>query len=131
VIALGNLFLNGVLDLAFYRFGVWGIPLSTAVCNVAGTWALLAMLHRRLGRIEGGALASSVARIAVAAAVAGGVALVLWRPLDHALGRSFPAQVVSLGAPLLAAIGVYLASCRLLQVEELAALASLRARFRR
>jgi putative peptidoglycan lipid II flippase len=124
-IALGNLFLNGLLDLAFYRFGVWGIPLSTALCNVAGTWALLVLLRRRLGRIDGGALASSVTRVTVAAAVAGGIAVVLWRPLDGALGRSFPAQVVSLGIPLLAATGAYLASCRLMQVEELNVLVSL------
>ena len=26
-VALGNLFLNAILDFAFYRFGVWGIPL--------------------------------------------------------------------------------------------------------
>ena len=129
-IALGNLFLNGVLDLAFYRFGVWGIPLSTAVCNVAGAWALLALLRRRLGGIEGGTLASSVTRIAVASAVAGGIAIVLWRPLDHALGRSFPAQVVSVGVPLLAAVGGYLASCRLLQVEELNVLVALTRRLR-
>jgi putative peptidoglycan lipid II flippase len=129
-IALGNLFLNGLLDLVFYRFGVWGIPLSTALCNVAGTWALLVLLRRRLGRIEGGALASSVSRIAVASALAGGIGIVLWRPLDHALGRSFGAQVVSLGVPLLAATGAYLASCRLLQVEELNVLTALARRLR-
>ena len=33
-IALGNLFLNAILDFAFYRVGVWGIPLATAVCNL-------------------------------------------------------------------------------------------------
>src|SRR5436305_1172662 len=35
-VALGNLFLNALLDLAFYRVGTWGIPLATAVCNIAG-----------------------------------------------------------------------------------------------
>ena len=53
VVALGNLFLNAVLDFAFYRFGVWGIPLSTAVCNLAGTWALLVLLRRRLAPDRG------------------------------------------------------------------------------
>jgi hypothetical protein len=55
----------------------------------------------------------------------------VWRPLDSALGRSFPAQVVSLGLALGAAIAVYLGSCRLLQVRELDTLLSLRSRFRR
>src|ERR1043165_5387928 len=40
-VALGNLALNAILDAVFYRFGTWGIPLATAVCNVAGTVALL------------------------------------------------------------------------------------------
>jgi len=28
-VAFGNLGLNAVLDAVFYRFGIWGIPLST------------------------------------------------------------------------------------------------------
>ncbi len=93
VVALGNLFLNAVLDFAFYRFGVWGIPLSTAVCNLAGTWALLVLLRRRLRRIEGGAIASTTIRVAVASAVVAAVAWTVWHPLDSALGRSFAGQV--------------------------------------
>jgi putative peptidoglycan lipid II flippase len=130
-IALGNLFLNALLDIALYRVGVWGIALSTAICNVAGTWALLVLLRRRLGRIDGGALVSSTVRIAVAAAVAGGIARILWHALDDALGRSFPAQVVSVGVPLAAATAAYLIACRLLQVGELQALTSLTRRLRR
>ncbi len=34
-----TLFLNALLDLAFYHLGVWGIPLSTAIVNIAGTIA--------------------------------------------------------------------------------------------
>jgi putative peptidoglycan lipid II flippase len=127
-IALGNLFLNAILDAVFYRFGVWGIPLSTAVCNIAGSWALFVLLRRRLGRIDGGAITSTVARVCVASALAGGVGLVLWHPLDHALHRSIPAQIVSVGVALVAATGTYLAACRLLQVEELQFLAQLRRR---
>ncbi len=129
-IALGNLFLNALLDLAFYRFGVWGIPLATAVCNIAGTWALLVLLRRRLGRIDGGSIASSVVRVAVAAALVGGVARILWSALDSALGRSFPGQVASLGVALVAALLTYLVACRLLQVEELRALSALRGKLR-
>lgn len=125
-IALGNLFLNALLDLAFYRLGVWGIPLSTAVCNIVAAWALLVLLRRRLGRIEGGAIASTVARVLVASAVVAAVAWTVWRPLDTALGRSFGAQVVSLGLALGAAAATYLVCCRLLQVGELETLARLR-----
>ncbi|HEY3544021.1 MAG TPA: murein biosynthesis integral membrane protein MurJ [Gaiellaceae bacterium] len=129
-IALCNLFLNALLDGVFYRFGVWGIPLSTAVCNVAGAWALLVLLRRRLGRVDGGALTSSLVRVTVAAALAGGVARILWGVLDDLLGRSLAAQLVSVGLPLAAAVAAYLAGCRLLQVEELQVLTTLRRRTR-
>jgi putative peptidoglycan lipid II flippase len=129
-IALGNLFLNALLDLAFYRVGVWGIPLSTAVCNIAGAWVLLVLLRRRLGRVDGGALASTTVRVLVGGALAAGAGRVLWSLLDGALGRSLPAQVVSLGVGLGAAVLAYLVACRLLQVEELRALGRLRGTLR-
>ncbi|HEY8028435.1 MAG TPA: murein biosynthesis integral membrane protein MurJ [Gaiellaceae bacterium] len=130
-VALGNLFLNGVLDYAFYRFGVWGIPLATAVCNVAGTWALLVLLRRRLGRMHGGEIAQTVARVGLVSAVVAAVAWLVWKPLDSALGHSFGAQVVSLGLALVASTVTYLVGCRALHVRELETLASVWARFRR
>ena len=57
-IALGNLFLNAVLDDVLGKWvGIWGIPLATAICNVAGTWALLVVLRRRIRRVGGGEIA--------------------------------------------------------------------------
>jgi putative peptidoglycan lipid II flippase len=131
VIALGNLFLNGILDYAFYRFGVWGIPLATAVCNVAGTWALLVLLRRRLGHMHGGEIAQTVARVGLVSAVVAVVAWVVWKPLDSTLGHSFGAQVVSLGLALSASILTYFVGCRLLRVRELDTLASVWSRLRR
>jgi putative peptidoglycan lipid II flippase len=130
-VALGNLFLNGILDYAFYRFGVWGIPLATAVCNVAGTWALLVLLRRRLGRMHGGEIAQTVARVGLVSAIVAAVAWFVWKPLDSALGQSFGAQVVSLGLALSASILTYFVGCRVLRVRELDTLASVWARLRR
>ena len=130
-IALGNLFLNALLDLAFYRFGTWGIPLGTAVCNIAGTWALLVVMRRRLGRMDGGAIARTSSRVVVASAVVAAVSWTIWRTLDSAVGRSFGGQVVSLGFALAAAIAAYVISCRLLGVQEIETLLSLRSRLRR
>jgi len=129
-IALGNLFLNAILDYAFYRLGVWGIPLGTAVCNVAATWLLVILLRRRLGALDGAAVTSTFVRVAVASAVVAGIAWGIWHPLDAVLGRSFPAQVVSLGTALVAAIGGYLVLCRALRVRELHTLTSVWARLR-
>jgi putative peptidoglycan lipid II flippase len=129
-VALGNLILNGVLDALFYRFGTWGIPLATTIVNVAGTVALLVLLRRRLGRLELGATAAATARITVAAALTG-ASFFVWWAIDRALGRSFPAQLVSVSAALATALGIYVVSSYLLRVRELGALLSLRARLRR
>jgi putative peptidoglycan lipid II flippase len=130
-IALGNLFLNVILDLVLYHVGAWGIALSTAICNVAGTAALLVLLRRRLGRFEGARIAATVAKVVVASAAVAAVAWFVWKPLDSVLGRSFPAQVVSLGFALVASVGAYLLGCRMLRVRELEVLLSLRSRLRR
>jgi putative peptidoglycan lipid II flippase len=130
-IALGNLFLNVILDLVLYRVGAWGIALSTAICNVAGTAALLVLMRRRLGRFEGARIAATVVKVCAASAAVAAVAWFVWHPLDSALGRSFPAQVVSLGLALAASVGVYLLGCRVLNVREMDVLLSLRSRLRR
>jgi putative peptidoglycan lipid II flippase len=129
-VALGNLVLNTVLFAAFYRLGTWGIPLAISVANVAGTGALLYLLRRRFGRIEGAETARSTLLVTIASAVLGIVAFAVWWLLDDALGRSFAAQLLSLSAALAAGGAAYLFSCRLLGVRELKALLSLRARSR-
>ena len=130
-VAFGNLGLNAALDAVFYRFGTWGIPLSTSLVNIAGSAALLVLLRRRFGRIELGETGRTFALVVVASAVLAAAAYPVWRGLDAALGRSFGGQVVSLAAALAAGALAYLVSCRLLRVRELDALLSLRARLRR
>ena len=131
LVALGNLGLNAALDAAFYRFGTWGIPLSTSVVNVAGTALLLVLLRRRLRRIEFGETAAATVRIALAAAALAGISYGVWRALDAAAGRSFGAQVLAVGSALVAGAAAYLVSCGLLGVREVEALLALRDRLRR
>jgi putative peptidoglycan lipid II flippase len=130
-VALGNLFVNGVLDAAFWRVGTWGIPLSTTFVNVAGTIALLVLLRRRLGRIELRGTVGATLRIIVASVGLAAVSFVAWYLLDDALGRSTGAQILSLGTALAAGGAVYLVACRLLRVRELDTLLSLRGRLAR
>jgi putative peptidoglycan lipid II flippase len=119
-VALGNLFLNALLDYLFYPFGAWGIPLSTALVNVAGTIALVYLLRREMGGIDGRRTAASAARIVLAGAIAAGISFAVWKPLDDALGHNlFITQLISLGLGLTVGIGAYFASCRLLRVREL------------
>ncbi len=131
LVALGNLTLNAALDAAFYHLGIWGIPLSTSVVNIAGTALLIVLLRRRVHRIELRETARATWLIVLASAALAGVSFGIWYGLDNLLGRSFGAQVVSLGTALLAGGATYLGCCRLLGVRELNALLSLRARLRR
>jgi putative peptidoglycan lipid II flippase len=125
IVALANLALNAVLDLAFYRLGAWGIPLATAVVNMFGTAALLILLRGRIGPVVGGRTAATVARVVAASALVALVAYALWEPLDSWLGRTFPAQVVSLGVALAGSIAVYIAAARFLRIRELDAVVTM------
>jgi len=130
LVALANLGINAVLDAAFYRFGVWGIPLSTSLVNIAGTAALLWLLRKRLGRIGLRRTADATLRIVIAAVVLAGTTYAIWRVLDDALGRSLAAQIVSLGTALGIGLAAYIALSRALGVRELDALLALRIRRR-
>jgi putative peptidoglycan lipid II flippase len=127
-VALANLGLNAALDGAFYRFGTWGIPLSTSLVNIAGTALLLVLLRRRLGRIGFTETATATVRIVAASALLGLVAYGIWRGLDDALGRALWAQLISVGTALTVGTAAYLVSARLLGVRELNALLALRRR---
>jgi putative peptidoglycan lipid II flippase len=129
-VALGNLGVNAVLDAAFYRFGIWGIPLSTSIVNIAGTGALLVLFRRRMGGFDLRETARSFVLVAVASAVLAAVAWWGWHLLDAGLGRSLPAQIVSLGLGLLLGYAAFLGACRLLGVRELETLQRLRRRAR-
>ena len=130
-VALANLGLNVVFYAIFYRVGVWGIPLAISLANIAGVAMLLIALRRRIGLIDLTSTTRSFVLVTIASAALGGAAYGVWRVLDDALGRSFGAQVVSLGTALVVGGIVYLSACKALRVREIAALLSLRDRFRR
>jgi putative peptidoglycan lipid II flippase len=125
-VALGNLGVNAVLDAVFYRFGIWGIPLSTSLVNIAGTAALLYFLRRRMGGFGLRETARSFALVCVGSAVLAGVGWGVWHLLDSGLGQSLPAQIVSLGAGLVVGYAAFFGVCRLLGVRELDTLLRLR-----
>jgi putative peptidoglycan lipid II flippase len=115
-----------VLDALFYSFGTWGIALSTTIVNIAGTAALLVLLHRRLGRLDLTRTAGAVTRILLACVPLAVVSYGLWRLLHDELGHAVGVQILSLGVALVAGAVVYLAACRVLGVRELQALRLLR-----
>src|SRR5918998_1531676 len=52
VVALGTLVVNTALYIVLYPLGIWAVPLAISLANIVGTVALLALLRRRLRRIE-------------------------------------------------------------------------------
>ena len=125
-VAFGNLGLNALLDAVFYRFGTWGIPFATSLVNIAGTWALLVLFRRRMGSFELGETAQSFVLVILASVALAAVAWPVWRLLDSGLGRSLPAQVVSLGLGLALGYAAFFGACRLLGVRELETMLRLR-----
>jgi peptidoglycan biosynthesis protein MviN/MurJ (putative lipid II flippase) len=131
MVAFGNLFVNGVLDVAFSPVGTWGIPLATSLVNLAGSAALFVFLRRRIGRVGFREIAASFVRILAASVLAGAAAYGVWKPLDAAAGRSLGGQLASVLPALAAALVVYFGAGRALQVREMQTLLSLRGRLRR
>ena len=127
-IALGAVALNAAFDAVFYRLGIWGIPLATSTVNVIAAAVLLVMMRRRVGLEHVRRTLGVVARVAVAGAIAAGLAYLAWRGLDEALGRRLVAQIVSLGAGFALGGLVYVGLARALGLRELETLLLLRAR---
>jgi putative peptidoglycan lipid II flippase len=125
-VAFGNLGVNAALDAVFYRFGIWGIPLSTSLVNIAGTWALLVLFRRRMGGFDLREATRSFSLVSVASALLAGVAWGAWYLLDSGLGRSLPGQIVSLGLALVLGYAAFFGACRLLGVRELETMLRLR-----
>src|SRR5207302_10486787 len=112
-VAFGNLGLNAVLDAVFYRLGIWGIPLSTSLVNIAGTGALLVLFRRRMRAFELGEMTRTFVLVTIASAALAVVAWGSWCGLDAGLGQSLAAQIVSLGAGLGLGYAAFLGMCRL------------------
>ncbi len=127
-IALGAVGVNALFDTVFYRLGIWGIPLATSTVNVVASGVLLVMMRRRVGLEHVSRTLAVVLRIALASALAAAAAFGTWYGLDHALGRGFLAQVLSLGSAFVVGGLAYLGLARALGLRELEALLLLRAR---
>jgi putative peptidoglycan lipid II flippase len=121
-VAIATLVLNGVLDWIFTRsldLGLWSIPLATSLVNICGVALLYARLRPRAGRLDERELVRALVRIALASACAVGAGYGVWRGLDELLGQFVVVQLVTLGAGLAAAAGIYVLAAQLMHIEEL------------
>lgn len=120
VLAVGSLVVNAAVSLALYRpFGIAGLVIGTAIgsafMTVGQTWRLRELLA---GSLEGRRTLIVVLQICAASALLGAVAFGVWWGLDDLLGRSLPAQIVSVGTALVAGTAVYVAAVLAMGVAE-------------
>jgi putative peptidoglycan lipid II flippase len=119
-LAVIDLVVSAVAAAALYKpFGIGGIVAGTGIGTSAAVFAQAYILRRKFNGLELGRLLSTVTRISIASAALAAVGWVVWDVLDSALGRSLPAQIVSLGSGLLAGGIAYLAVAWLLRIAEL------------
>jgi putative peptidoglycan lipid II flippase len=128
-----SLVINAGVSLALYEpFGIAGIVIGTAVASAVMTLAQAYYLRRELRGFEVARTLNALVRMTGAAAALGGSAYGVWWMLDEALGRSLPAQMLSVGAALSAGFLIYAGLLLVLRVPEAEQLARLaERRFRR
>ncbi|HEV8131405.1 MAG TPA: murein biosynthesis integral membrane protein MurJ [Acidobacteriota bacterium] len=123
LISLALIATNVALNWAFLRvlhFGHRGLALSTSIVALLNFAILLSLMRRRIGRIEGRRLLTSLGKISAASGL---MALTCWT-VSHLVARmagsagSF-ASIVNVGVAVPIGVIVLYASCRILRVQEL------------
>ena len=125
-LALASLAVNAAVSLALYEpFGIAGIVIGTTVSNAVMALLLAQRLRRELGGLEVARTLRALAIMIGAALLLAAVAYGAWYGLDALLGRSLPAQLVSVGVALGLGGLVYAAVVLALRVPEAAQIADL------
>src|SRR5215216_1657091 len=100
-LAVWSLLVNAAVSLALYApLGIGGIVIGTAVSNLVLTLLEARRLRHELGGLEVARTLRAGALMVAAAALLGALAYGVWYMLDDLLGRSLPAQLVSVGLAL-------------------------------
>ncbi len=108
-LAAMNMVVDAVVSIALYKpFGIAGLVIGTAAANLVMTALQLYRLRIGLnGRLELGQTAMITVRILIATAVMAATGWGVWAGIDHLLGRSLAAQIVSVGVALVLALVLY------------------------
>jgi putative peptidoglycan lipid II flippase len=100
-LALWSLAVNAIVSLALYEpLGIGGIVIGTVMSNLVLTVLEARRLRAEIGGLEIARTLRAAAIMIAAAALLAGVAYLTWYGLDELLGRSLPAQIVSVTAAL-------------------------------
>jgi putative peptidoglycan lipid II flippase len=118
-LAVGSLAVNAVGSYVLSGpFGIGGIVLGTIASNVVLVLAEAVWLRRSLHGFETRRTLLAIAQMVVAAAVLGVVSYAVWYGLDSALGRSLPAQILSLTTALALGAAAYAGLVLALRIPE-------------
>jgi len=119
-VSVATVLLNATLNLALVQvMGYRGLALGTSIAALFNGSLLMFLLNRRLDGIEGARVAGAMARIVVASALMGGVAIAAdsvvgaWLP-----GNGLTVQIARLTVTIGAALGVLSAAAYVLRIRE-------------
>ena len=115
-----NIVVDIIVSIALYKpLGIAGLIIGTIVANMVMTALQLQRLRAGLnGRLEGAQTLMITARITVASALLAGASWVVWKLLDHFLGTSLPAEIISVGAAAAAGLFVYIRAVLIMHIPE-------------
>ena len=115
-----NMIVDVIVSLALYKpLGIAGLVIGTAAANAVMTGLQIRRLRIGFnGRLEGGQTLMITVRVLVASALMAGLAWLLWKGLDAALGRSLPAQIVSVGVAIAAGGALYAKTVLAMRIPE-------------
>lgn len=132
VVGCVNLGLNVLLNYLLYRpLGVGGITMATSAVTLVNFLGLYWLLRRDVGSLGGRRLLEGIGKSLAACAPLALAAFGSWWLLDHWLGRSNGAQVVSVGAGYVLGLGAYVLAARVLRIEEMNLVTDVLRRLRR
>jgi putative peptidoglycan lipid II flippase len=119
-LAAMNIVIDIIVSVALYKpLGIAGLIIGTIAANMVMTALQLQRLRAGLnGRLEGAQTMMITARITVASALLAGASWVVWKLLDHFLGASLPAEIVSVGAAAAAGLVVYIRAVLVMHIPE-------------
>jgi putative peptidoglycan lipid II flippase len=119
-LAVIDLVVSALAAAVLYKpFGIGGIVAGTGIGTSAAVFAQAYILRRKFHGLELGRLLSTVIRISIASATLAAVGWLVWDVLDHALGTSTAAQIISLGTGLALGSVAYFAVAWMLRIAEL------------
>src|SRR2546427_143335 len=115
-----NIIVDIIVSVGLYKpLGIAGLVIGTVAANVVMTVLQLVRLREGFsGRLEGALTTMITARIALASALLAAASWAVWYLLDRLLGRSLPAQIVSVGAAAAAGLWLYSRAVLAMRVPE-------------